>query len=86
MFPLHQDGPNKDIGHWMCLPSEETDELVAMLLHLLTMLLYSALPALLLVLLNGLLAHVLYASRRALLSHADSARHVGGRGGSVRTR
>ncbi|CAL1532415.1 unnamed protein product [Lymnaea stagnalis] len=69
-----------------CAPAPEHDGAISEVFPYLLVLLYSGLPALLLIVLNGLLARVLYTSRRSLLSHTESSRTRGRHDGHVRAR
>ena len=62
----------------MCAAREQYKQLMQNVFPYLLMVLYSGLPSLLLILLNCLLARVLYVSRRSLLPGRDSSRSSGG--------
>ncbi|GFR59828.1 FMRFamide receptor-like [Elysia marginata] len=61
-----------------CAPKEQYKRLMGDVFPYLLMVLYSGLPSLLLILLNCLLARVLYMSRRSLLASGDTTRSSGG--------
>ena len=61
----------------VCAPSEDTDHVISALFPLVSLFLYSGLPALILLVLNGLLARVLHRSRKSLLSQGGSTQQWG---------
>ncbi|KAH9513270.1 hypothetical protein Btru_034515 [Bulinus truncatus] len=67
-------------GFYQCIPGADHDNVIGELFPYLQLLLYSGLPAMLLLVLNSLLARVLYISGKSLLSTMDA------RGRDVRAR
>ncbi|CAG5125748.1 unnamed protein product [Candidula unifasciata] len=78
---LHEDPWGK-----ICAPSQKHDRIVSEVFPIVLMVLYSGLPAILLIVLNSLLARILYTSRRSLLTHSESSQPNGRDDRQVRAR